>query len=78
MVLLQNKTAGANGFSDRCISLYYSKVFWNFFQCLLELRTAEQGKGNDGTETGMESKKGIQGHWPCEREDGVVKQGEIK
>lgn len=69
---------GADGFSDRGISLYYSKSFGIFFQCFLELRTAEQGKGNDGTEIGRGSQKRIQGHWPCDRDDGVVNQGEIK
>lgn len=49
-----------------------------FFNVFLELRTAEQGKGNDGTEIGRGSQKRIQGHLPCDRDDGVVNQGEIK
>lgn len=32
-----------------------------FFNVFLELRTVEQGKGNDGTEIGRGSQKGFRG-----------------
>jgi len=72
---------GEDVFSDKCISEYYSKVFWDFFFVVF-WRRGQRSKGREmimvQKQEGGAKRNGIQGHWPCEREDVVVKQGEIK